>query len=288
MGTFLGWSIKPPSNLTKFVILAVVSISLVTIDAEHRHETHTVRGLLDRALYPVQAVSTLPTTFTQGIRDYLRSNATLRQENHRLSQANLLLRAKLTRFDALKAQAARLNKLFKAPPIPGYRETIARVLAVSAGPFTRRLTLDEGAHQGITIGQPVIDAHGIVGQIVKVGPDTSQVMMITDPNSGVPVISTRDGLRAIVFGTGSMTHLKVPYLTITADIRPGDILVSSGLGGIFPPGYPVARVTRVVSNPNLAFLKVVAEPLARLDHYTEVVLLWPRHTNPTVKESHGQ
>ena len=117
--------------------------------------------------------------------------------------------------------------------------------------------------------------------------DTSEVMLITDPDSGIPVISERNGLRAIVFGTGSLHRVKIPYLTVTADIRPGDVFVSSGLGGIYPPGYPVARVTKVTSNPNLAFLNIRAVPLAHLTYHTHVLLLWPRRHTGARGAHHG-
>ena len=276
MGTFLGWSIKQPSSLTKLVLLTCVSVTLIVLDAHHEHQTHGLRSLMSQATYPVQALAALPFSATKHLDRDLRTNAELRHINHRLRLRNLKLEARLTRFEALRREVRHLTKLLKGTRVPGYRETLARVLAVSSGPFTQRLILNEGSRHHVYVGQAVIDAHGIVGQVVSVGPDTSDVMLVTDPNSGVPVVSQRNGLRAIVFGTGSTAGLKVPYLTVTADIRPGDILVSSGLGGIYPPGYPVARVTEVTSNPNLAFLKVRAVALARLNYHTHVLLLWPK------------
>ncbi len=276
MGTFLGWSIKRPSSLTKLVLLTCVSVTLIVLDARHEHGTHTFRTFMGRATYPIESLAALPFSATRHLDQDLRTNAELRHANQRLRRRDLKLEARLTRFDALRREVARLTKLLKGTPIPGYRETLARVLAVSSGPFTQRLILNEGSRHHVYVGQAVIDAHGIVGQVVAVAPETSDVMLVTDPNSGVPVVSSRDGLRAIAFGTGSSNGLKVPYLTVTADIRPGDILVSSGLGGIYPPGYPVARVTEVTSNPNLAFLKVRAVALARLSYHTHVLLLWPK------------
>lgn len=280
MGTFLGWSIKRPSSLTKLILLTCVSMVLIGLDARHEHETHTFRSLMSRAIYPVQTLATLPFSATKELDRDLRTNAELHRANHRLRLRDLKLEARLARFNALRREVAHLTKLLHGTRLPGYRETLARVLSVSSGPFTQRLILNEGRSRHIYVGQAVIDAHGIVGQVVSVGPDTSDVMLITDPNSGVPVVSQRNGLRAIVFGTGSTDGLKVPYLTVTADIRPGDILVSSGLGGVYPPGYPVARVTTVTSNPNLAFLKVRAVALARLNYHTHVLLLWPKKPQP--------
>ncbi|MDA8390614.1 MAG: rod shape-determining protein MreC [Gammaproteobacteria bacterium] len=275
MGTFLGWSIKRPSNFTKFVALAAVSVALIIADARHRHVATAVDGLLARAAYPLQVLAAWPATTAATVWHDITTNAHLRRENDHLTRENRLLRARLTRLGALTAEVQRLRKILKAPPLPGYRETLAGILGVSSGPFTRQLTLDEGRRQHVYVGQAVIDAHGIVGQVIQVGPDISRVMLVTDPNSGVPVISKRNGLRAIVFGTGSLRRLKVPYLPMTADIRAGDILMSSGLGGVYPAGYPVAQVERVVSDPNEPFLTVIAKPLAHLNHHTNVLLLWP-------------
>ena len=285
MGTFLGWSITRPSNFAKFAVLAVASVALIIADARHRHVAIAVDGAMARIAYPLQVLAAWPATTVEGVWHDMRTNTRLRHENDRLTRDNRLLQAAVTRLGALSAEVQRLRKILKAPPLPGYRETLAGILGVSSGPFTRELTLDEGRPQHVYVGQPVIDAHGIVGQIIKVGPDTSRVMLVTDPNSGVPVVSQRNGLRAIVFGTGSLRRLKVPYLPMTADIRAGDILVSSGLGGVFPAGYPVAKVERVISDPNEAFLTVTARPLAQLNHHTDVVLLWP--LSHTARTHHG-
>lgn len=285
MGTFLGWSIKRPSNFTKFVVLAAVSVALIITDARHGGPTQVVDGLVARVTYPLKVLAALPASAITDLSTSLRTNADLRRENRRLVRENHLLAARVARLNGLATQVRHLRTILQAPPLPGYTETLAEVLSVRSGPFTRRLTLDEGREQHVHIGQPVVDTHGVVGQVIKVGPYTSQVMLVTDPDSGVPVISKRDGLRAIVFGTGSLRALKVPYLPITADIRPGDVLLTSGLGGVYPAGYPVARVVRVIRNPNEAFLTVVARPMAHLNHYTDVLLLW-RESRKTGK-THG-
>lgn len=279
MGTFLGWSIKPPSDLAKLILLTCLSIGLIAVDAGHKDETQTVRGLVGRVVYPLQMLAALPSSLTEGIVHDVQTNAALRRTDARLAVKNRQLEAQLLQLGALQHEVTHLTKLLKGSTIPGYRVTAAQILDVSSGPFTHRLVLNEGKSAHVYIGQPVIDAHGVVGQIIAVNADTSQVMLVTDPSSGVPVISERDGLRAIVFGAGSANRLKVPYLTVTADIQPGDILTSSGLGGIYPAGYPVARVTEVTRNPNLAFLKIRAVPLARINYHTHLLLLWPKKSS---------
>lgn len=276
MGTFLGWPIKQPSNLGKLIVFVTLSLVLMVLDARRAPDMRVLRADAGRAVYPLKILASLPLAFEQRAARALRVNSELKRANERLRDQMVPLRAKLLRLKALQSEVAHLTALLKGRRPRGYRETLVRILAVSSGPFTQRLTIDAGRAGHVFVGQPVIDAHGIVGQVIKVGALTSQVMLVTDPDSGVPVVSARNGLRAIVFGTGSADRLKVPYLTVTADIRPGDILLSSGLGGVYPRGYPVARVTAVTSNPNLAFLKVRATPLAHLDYHTHLLLLWPR------------
>ncbi|WP_297361889.1 rod shape-determining protein MreC [Acidiferrobacter sp.] len=287
MGTFLGWSFKRPSNLAKLIVFACASVILMVADAHHNRDARLVRGTLLRADHPLQELAALPLALMHDASRDLRLNGRLRQENARLRARERRLEIKVSRLATLRLEVAHLRALLHGSAIPGYRAGLARILDVGSGPFKQRLTLNEGKNDHVFIGQAVIDAHGIVGQVVSVNRDTSRVMLITDPDSGVPVISERNGLRAIVFGTGSPDGVKIPYLTVTADIRPGDIFVSSGLGGIYPPGYPVARVTKITSNPNLAFLKIRAVPLAHLSYHTHVLLLWPRAHARTQGTHHG-
>ena len=287
MGTFLGWSFKRPSNLVKLIVFACVSVILMVADAHHNRDARLVRGTILRADHPLQELAALPLVLVHDASRDLRLNGRLRQENARLKARERRLKIKVSRLATLRLEVAHLRALLHGSAIPGYRAGLARILDVGSGPFKQRLTLNEGKNDHVFIGQAVIDAHGIVGQVVSVNRDTSRVMLVTDPDSGVPVISERNGLRAIVFGTGSPDGVKIPYLTVTADIRPGDVFVSSGLGGIYPPGYPVARVTKVTSNPNLAFLNVRAVPLARLTYHTHVLLLWPRAQAGARDTHHG-
>ncbi len=287
MGTFLGWSIRRPSNLTKLILCVCASVALMVADSHNDHDARVIRDTVLRASYPLQELAALPFSAGQAAFEGLRTNARLRRDNAALEAEVQRLAVKAAQLDALRAEVAHMTALLHGSAVPGYRVSLARILNVSSGPFSQRLTLDEGARDHVFVGQAVIDVHGIIGQVISVSPDTSQVMLITDPDSGIPVISERNGLRAIAFGTGSQDRLKIPYLTVTADIRPGDVLASSGLGGVYPPGYPVARVTEVTSNPNLAFLKIRAVPLARLDYHTRVLLLWPRKGPHTRGAGHG-
>ncbi|WP_298134125.1 rod shape-determining protein MreC [Acidiferrobacter sp.] len=288
MGTFLGWSIRRPSNLAKLILLACLSVALMVADAHHSGTVRAARETILDVDHPLQEVAALPLGLWHDAGRDLRLNGRLRRENARLKERERGLEVKAEQLAALRLEVAHLSALLHGKPrTPGTRVGLARILDVGSGPFTHRLILNEGRADHVFVGQAVIDTHGIVGQVVSVNRDTSEVMLVTDPDSGVPVISERNGLRAIVFGTGSLDRVKIPYLTVTADIRPGDVFVSSGLGGVYPRGYPVARVIKVTSNPNVAFLKIRAIPLAHLTYHTHVLLLWPRAQARTQVTHHG-
>ena len=150
----------------------------------------------------------------------------------------------------------------------------AELVEVSSEPFTRKIVVAKGSRDGVYVGQSVIDAHGIMGQVTQVASEVSRVTLITDAGHAIPVLDNRSGLRMLVFGTGDPDTLKVPYLTSASDIKEGDLLVSSGMGGTFPPGYPVAQVIKIVNDPNEAFLAISATPAAQLNHGKQVMLIW--------------
>ena len=274
MITLSGWSIKPPSTLTRFIFLLFLSGALMIMD--HRgHHLEKIRSGLNIIFYPVQVVAALPVRAGDFIIDFFHGSNELRREYGQLHQENLLLQGKLEKYEALEADNAHLRELLNAAPRVADRAIVAEVLEVSPEPFTRKIVITKGARDGVYNGQPVIDAYGIIGQVTEVNAYTSKATLITDPSHAIPVQSTRNGLRALVFGTGSQDYVEVPYLTAASDIQEGDELVSSGLGGTFPAGYPVGKVVRIVNDPNESFLKILVKPAAHLNHNSEVMLIWP-------------
>ena len=151
---------------------------------------------------------------------------------------------------------------------------VAEILAVDLDPYRQRFSINRGLGDGVYVGQALLDANGVVGQIVGVEAFTSEAVLISDADHAVPVSVNRNGLRTIAVGTGDSGRLSLPYLTNSADIGPGDLLVSSGLGGVFPSGYPVGRVLEVHRRPGQSFAEVIAEPAAELDRDREVLLVW--------------
>lgn len=154
------------------------------------------------------------------------------------------------------------------------RVLIAELAAVDLDPYRQQVIIKKGSSSGVFTGQPVLDAHGVMGQVINTNILASTVLLVTDVNHALPVQVLRNGLRSIAVGTGQINRLELPYLPGNADIKPGDALVTSGLGGKFPPGYPVAKITSVEQEPGQAFLKIHAEPEAPLATTREVLLVW--------------
>jgi rod shape-determining protein MreC len=156
----------------------------------------------------------------------------------------------------------------------GSRALVAEILAVDLDPYRQRFNLNRGLVDGVYEGQALIDAQGIVGQTVRVGPFTAEALLITDADHALPVSVNRNGIRTIAYGTGDTGKLRLPNLTNNADVEVGDLLVSSGLGGVFPAGYPVGRITEVTRRADQKFADVWAEPASALDRDREVLLVW--------------
>lgn len=274
MITFSGWTIKPPSVFARFVFFALLSGSLMLMD--HRgQQLESIRAGLTAAAYPVQLIAAFPLRLGAAVWDFFRGRSTLQDNYSKLYDEHRTLLAKLQRYDALEAENQHLRGLLGAAARTADRATVVEILQLSPEPFTRKILITKGVSDQVYVGQPLIDAFGILGQVTEVGALTSTATLLTDPSHAIPVQVVRNGLRAIVFGVGAHDYAEILYLTAAADIQEGDILVSSGLGGVFPPGYPVARVARVVNNPNESFLKITVRPIARLDHNREVMLIWP-------------
>jgi rod shape-determining protein MreC len=227
-------------------------------------------------LYPVQVVAGLPVMLYHGLVDVLTTDKDVKEENERLEAERVQLLARLQQFESLEAENERLRAMLGAARRVADRVLTAEILEVSAEPFSRRLFIRRGASDEVYVGQPVIDAYGIVGQVTKmVASYESVITLITDPSHVIPVLNNRSGLRAMIFGSGDQDSLTVPYLSAVADIKEGDLLVSSGMGGTFPAGYPVAVVTKIENNPGESFLQVRARPAAQLNHGKQVLLIWP-------------
>jgi len=261
-------------------VLVAVVLSIVLIVADHRqHHLDMLRSTLTVVIYPLYYLANLPDNLARLMDGRLASETELRQANTTLRRENLALRARLQQFEALEAENMRLRDLLGSSLKLGDRVVIAELLSVDLDPYRQQVIINKGAASGVFVGQPVLDANAVMGQVVRVDPLTSAVLLITDAAHALPVQINRNGMRAVAAGTGIVNRLELPNLPNNADVRKGDLLVTSGLGGHFPPGYPVALVSEVRREPGMPFATIVATPTARLDRSREVLLVWTLPTS---------
>ena len=265
--------VRIPALGVRTVALLILSIILMVYD--HRtQQLDTVRSAIGAVVYPLQVVVDTPARAWGWMVESSTSRNELELENARLRVAQRLTRAELQQLLALEAENARLRDLLEARDRITGDVRVAGIMSVDANPFRHNIVIDVGSQDRVYEGQSLIDASGVVGQVLKTGLSSSQAILISDPDHALPVEVNRNGLRTIAFGTGQFDRLDLPYLPNNADIQPGDLLVTSGLGGAFPPGYPVARVMEVNRLPQQQFAEVSAKPEASLNQVREVMLIW--------------
>ena len=272
---------RGPSATLRMLVLLGASMALMSIDHRWNH-LEVVRNTLATLLYPLEYLIDLPIRFYYWSDEVLTTHETLLRKNRELEARHLENRVQLQKLDILEKENARLRKLLSAIPKTTERLLIAEIIGVDVDPYRQLIVLNKNRRHGVYEGQPVIDAQGVVGQIVHVNEFSSTALLISDPSHAIPVQVNRNGLRTIAFGTGDINRLEIRHLPHNADIHPGDMLVTSGLGGHFPPNYPVATVSTVERPPGERFARIEARPLARLDRSREVLLLW---NNPPNDES---
>ena len=262
----------PPLGAT-FLTLALASVGLMVADQRY-DQMARVREWLSAAAYPVQVAVDLPFRAWNWLTDSFADRSRLRQENLELTARLRLANLQLQRFAALEDENRRLRDMRENSAGVADRVLVASILNVDLDPFRHRVLVDKGARDGAFKGQAVLDADGIFGQVAQVHAETAEVILISDAEHAIPVQSNRSGLRTIAVGTGDSDRLSLPFVTVEADLKVGDLLISTGIGGVFPRGYPVAEVTRVDRTSAATFALVDARPTARLDRDREVLLVW--------------
>lgn len=265
--------IRGPSALVRLACAALASVVLMTADHKAAH-LETVRAALSTLVYPLQYAVHLPIRGGAWLAENLGSRKELIAENERLKVDRLRLRARLEKMAELEAENRRLRTLLHSSVKTGEKVLVAELLSVDMNPFSRRIVLNKGRRDGVFLGQSLVDSQGVMGQVVSVGPFSSTALLITDPGHALPVQVHRTGLRAVATGSGASDSVMLSHIPNSADLRVGDLLVTSGLGGRFPHGYPVGRVTRVQRDSGQPFADVEVEPSARLERNREVLLLW--------------
>jgi rod shape-determining protein MreC len=234
-----------------------------------------IRGSISVLFSPIYYLVSMPENFIVSTNDYISSQEKLIKENTILRTKNLELQGLLQKFDVVNQENQRLRELLQSSEKVSDKLLVAELLYVPSDPGVQQFVLNQGSNKGVFIGQAVIDANGVVGQVVEVNPFNSRVLLITDIDHAIPIEVLRNNIRAIAIGMGEKKQLSLMNISNTADIIVGDILVSSSLGDRFPSGYPVGKVVAVDKNPALPFAKIIVEPLAKLGQMKEALLVWP-------------
>ena len=281
------WQGRGGSAGFRFTLYAAVAVVVMYLD-QRQHYLEQVRYVLQAAAYPIQLAVNSPPAAWRWIGQSFESRERLQAENARLRAAQRDLELRSMRYEALARENGELRGLRAALPPVADRWLAAEIVSIQLSSLRQRLLIDRGAVNGVFKAQAVLDDRGLIGQTTHVGPWSAEVILITDPEHAVPVRIERTGLRTIAVGAGDATSLALPYLPANADIKSGDLLVTSGLGGVFPGGYPVARVTQVHRDAVQPLAQVRAEPLAHVDTDSEVMLVWFRADRPMAPTPAGK
>lgn len=276
---------RGPSPGLRFTLYALLSIILMYYD-RHGQVVQRIRYALLAMVYPVEVAVGSPAQAWRAINDSVESRSALRAENARLRAQLRDAQLATMRQAALEQENAQLRDLRTSlPPLIRHWQ-LAQIIDVQTDPLRQRLVIDKGAREGVLANQAVVDSHGILGQVERVGPFSAEVILVTDPEGAIPVQVLRNGLRTIAVGSGTDGEIVLPYLASNADIKSGDLLVTSGLGGVFPAGFPVGRVMGVRRESSQLPAQVRAQPVADIERDREVALLQFSSDNPAAPAPH--
>ena len=259
--------------LFRCVLYCLLALALIIVDKRYDH-LGKIRRLLSVVAYPVQVAVASPFEGWNWFKDSVSTRDALRADRTKLAAELRLAQFRLQRYEALEAETQRLRALRENTAGVTDRFVIGDVMDVDLDAFRERVLVDKGASDGVFVGQAVLDAGGVFGQVARIGQLTSEVILVSDAAHAIPVQINRNGLRTVAVGTGDTSRLKLPYLPTSADIVAGDLLVTSGLGGGFPAGYPVGTVTEVKRDPAQSLADVEVKPAAALDRSRELMFVW--------------
>ena len=263
----------------RLLVLVVLSVALMVVDARFSL-LKPVRSQMSLVLMQSYWIVDLPERMFQGVAGQFGSRTELIAENEKLKTEALLLQGRLQKLAALTEQNVRLRELLNSSALVNEKVEVAELIGMDPNPFTHRIIINKGERDGVVLGQPVLDARGLMGQVVELMPYTSRVLLLTDTTHSIPVQVNRNGLRAIASGTGNPERLELRHVADTADIKEGDLLVSSGLGQRFPAGYPVATVKEVIHDSGQPFAIVRAVPTAALNRSRYLLLVFSDGRSP--------
>ena len=264
---------KVKQNITpRLIVCAVISFLCISVDRQSNY-LNPVRETLSFVVYPIQLAVDLQIGLTETISGYLKTQKTLINDLEKLRTENLLLSVRAQRYSAVKRENSRLRDLLDFPVAPDQRTIVANILSIDTKSGSQQIVVNKGENTGAQVGQAMVDVHGVIGQVIKVGPYSSIGLLITDPKHSIPVELNRTGLRAVVTGIDESKKLSLSFVPIDADVVAGDLVVSSGLGNRFPSGYPVGTIKSVARVKGESFADISVEPISDLTFSREVLLV---------------
>ena len=255
-----------------FLLLIIITLGIVIADLQG-NAMRPIRSAMLVVLTPVQWLVDIPSNFADDISAVLVERAALVKDNNQLRSSSIILERKVQQMMVVRGGNIGLRGLLNASASVDDKVLLAELIGINPDPFQHQVILGKGSEDGVYIGQPVLDAGGIMGQVVEVSLYTNRTMLVTDSRHALPIEVVRNGMRAIALGKGNHAELDITHIPDNADIRVGDLLVSSALGGRFPYGYPLARVAFVERDPSRKFMIVKAKPLARLNNSRYVLMV---------------
>jgi rod shape-determining protein MreC len=274
------------SARAKVVFFSLIAIALLFCDARYRSLT-LVRQVVSSALYPLQMAALAPRDAFNHAGDYFSSQATLQAENGQLNRAAIINAQLLQQGQQLSAENAQLRKLLGASERLPVKSLMSEILYDARDPFTRKIVVDRGSQNGVAPGQPVIDDVGVIGQVTRVSPFSSEVTLLTDKDQAIAVQVVRNGLRSVAYGRGQSGVLDLKFMAANADIKKDDVLVTSGIDDVFPAGLQVAKVVQVESKSSDAFAHIVCQPSAGIDRNKQLLILLvdPKAPRPDAEDT---
>src|SRR5882672_3228679 len=263
---------RGPAPLVRLGFFVCLAVLLMVLDARFRY-AESIREVVALLAYPLQRVALAPGELLGAAAGFFTTQVALKQQNEQLKAKDLLAASDLLTLESLRAENAQLRHLLDARERVPRPSTLAEILYQGRDPFSRKVIIDKGRQQGIQLGRAVIDDIGVVGQVTRVYPLLSEVTLITDKEQRTPVQVVRNGLRAIIYGGGDRGTLELTYMATNADVLADDVLVTSGIDGTYPPGLPVAKVSRIEQDAAYSFAKITCVPTAGTDQNRQVLVL---------------
>jgi rod shape-determining protein MreC len=263
---------RGPSPISRLVFFCALSILLLVVDARFKY-LESAREVIAVVIYPFQRLTALPGELVGQISEYFETQNQLLESNAQLRQQHDMDAAQLAQLSAIEAENSQLRTLQALEQRVDYPMQMAEIVYVERDIFKRKLFINKGSRANVQAGQVVVDDTGVVGQVTRVYPWLSEVTLVTDKDHAVPIQILRNGLRAVVFGSGDIGEMSLRYMPVSADLIEGDVLVTSGIDGTYPPNLPVAKIVKIERDPAYPFSRITCVPLAGVDRHRALLIV---------------